>query len=143
MLDGSRVRKVSPCVCAAFALNGAPLLATRIPPLTPYPSSFTHSCLDPPLVLEILGQTAGTIIKSKEWNKVRAHEESSKKVLAPSESHSDSESEPEEEKKVKVPSVRVPGKTAIAGVLISKFAHRELEGLGYSFPLQVGAKPKI
>lgn len=45
----------------------------------------------------------------------------------------DSDSESETNSTSKGPTLRVPGKTAIAGVLISKFAHRELDGLGYSF----------
>ena len=96
-------------------------------------------------VLAILDQASGTTIKTKEWKTLRAHDDPAKKALAPSSSTphpSDSESEGEEIKKTKKPSVRVPGKTAIAGVLIAKFAYRELDGLGFEFAGGV-AKPKI
>ncbi|KAF8311211.1 hypothetical protein DL93DRAFT_1507990 [Clavulina sp. PMI_390] len=62
------------------------------------------------------------------------------KLLAPAEDSkaspgSDSESDGEDGAKKKRRSVviRVPGKQAIAGVLIYKWAHRQLDGLGYSF----------
>jgi hypothetical protein len=58
---------------------------------------------------------------------------------AASRSESESESDEQVKRKQMRETLRVPGKTAIAGVLIWKFAHRELDGLGYAF----SAKPKI
>lgn len=49
----------------------------------------------------------------------------------------------------KVKNVRLPARTAIAGVLIHQFAHNELDGLGYDFisteraPLPSGERSRI
>lgn len=79
-----------------------------------------------------------------------AHDDPAGKLLAPAEDKGD-ESDPESDSEKQAsrskptpltPSVRVPGKTAIAGVLIAKWANRELDGLGYNFA-QAAPRPKI
>lgn len=52
-----------------------------------------------------------------------------KKAEAAKASESPSDSEASE----KVKTVRLPPRTAIAGVLIHQFAHNELDGLGFDF----------
>lgn len=104
-------------------------------------------------VLAILGSASGTRLKENELRKMGQYV-GDQKLLTPVEdvqstagatesrasggSGSESESDGDAKGRRKE-TLRVPGKTAIAGVLIWKFAHRELDGLGYSF----SAKPKI
>jgi len=109
-------------------------------------------------VLTILGSTSGTELKKNELRKMGRYAGDEKRIppaedlkltrgaaeggeLGEAASRSESESESDEQAKRKQmeETLRVPGKTAIAGVLIWKFAHRELDGLGYRF----SAKPKI
>jgi hypothetical protein len=107
-----------------------------------------------PAVLAILGSTSGTQLKEEELRKMGKYV-GDQKLLASAEdlkstggavesggsggSESESGSDGGAKRVRKQEALRVPGKTAIAGVLIWKFAHRELDGLGYSF----STKPKI
>jgi len=80
-------------------------------------------------VLEILA--AGNInMKKREFKKIGDQEESTRKSLGRS-NKDDSDSDKEVAPKKDLP--RVPGQSAIAGVLIHKFAYRELDGLNYQF----------
>jgi len=81
---------------------------------------------------EVLGilSAGNTNLKRKEMRKIGEQEESHKKSATRG-NKEDSESEGEDAPKKL--SVRVPGLTAIAGALIYKFAHRELDGLNYEF----------
>jgi len=80
---------------------------------------------------EVLGilSAGNTNLKRKEMRKIGEQQEPPKKSLTRG-NKEDSESEEDAPKKL---SVRVPGLTAIAGALIYKFAHRELDGLNYEF----------
>lgn len=86
-----------------------------------------------------------SLLNEKEMKKM-GKEVGDRKLLAPAEdvktqstqakvaqSSPDSDSETEKPSGRKAPKLRVPGEIAIGGVLISIFAHRELDGLGYSF----------
>lgn len=91
-----------------------------------------------------MGRYAGDekrLIPAEDLKLTRGRAEGGEPREAAGRLESESESEPDEQVKRKQmqETLRVPGKTAIAGVLIWKFAHRELDGLGYRF----GAKPKI
>ena len=107
------------------------------------------------VVLAILGSASGTKLKDKELRqmgkyvgdqKLLAPAEDLKSTVgaaesgdAPSKSESESESDGKSKGLQTQQTLRVPGKTAIGGVLIWKFAHNELAGLGYTF----NAKPKV
>lgn len=91
-------------------------------------------------VLTILNSASGTQLKDKELRRMGTDVGDSK-LLAPSEDAKEPKSvtKPAEEDREEASGatplsrIRVPAKTAIAGVLIWKFAHRELDGLGYNF----------